>query len=496
MKITLALALVATACATGTRIVFQVPSQTREDAIAESSIVWDGSVLNIPQHTEKLENTNSVAVNALQTANKALKLAKEAIDKIADFKATPGPKGERGMDGEDGEDGEDGKDGKDGKPGPKGDRGMHGEDGEDGEDGKDGKHGKPGKPGPKGERGDATGASDALKKANAAYDVAKSALSDIHETPLLFAAFDKSKCVGGTIDVKTRTCNCPAGFTGGGPYEEGTTYPPCIADPCVDADSGIEGNFLKCVHGTIAGTTGSCRCECGTTGFTGLQCDVCAPGRGREGDKCVACKHPEYNNQESHEAECSPQTCPKGQGVTSDEGWSSKGGNCELCGKNFESLSNDDGQCVPKACQSTDPNGGAYWDCGTGTVSGTYGKCECNCYRTGYSGKSCENALPCQKTDSTALAGYKSCASGQKLTGKTGNCKCEDERDPYEDYRCWSKYRRDKGACGSDSDAHEDRYECAYYVKNWPHLCQFCSSWSQCQDFYAAWEEFPADALK
>jgi len=108
----------------------------------------------------------------------------------------------------------------------------------------------------------------------------------------------------------------------------------------------------SCMYGacydswTDGGSTvalGAYRCDCTTgSGFSGTDCNECAAGMGYDSGeaKCVACAHPQFNDETTHNAPCVDQSCPVGSGVVTDSAgnWDTSGAvgvNCEVCGNGY-----------------------------------------------------------------------------------------------------------------------------------------------------------------
>lgn len=105
-------------------------------------------------------------------------------------------------------------------------------------------------------------------------------------------------------------------------------------------------------------TNDGCSCICTGSGFSGDHCDICAEGMGWNGvlgadAKCTACDFPTVNDQTSHNAVCSHDFCPPGQGTTSDQNvWqpdNSTSDNCVDCTVNRVSPDYY-GQCTKVIC--------------------------------------------------------------------------------------------------------------------------------------------------
>jgi hypothetical protein len=109
----------------------------------------------------------------------------------------------------------------------------------------------------------------------------------------------------------------------------------------------------SCMHGACydswtdggsAVALGAYRCDCTTgSGFSGTDCNECAAGMGYDSGeaKCVACSHPQFNDETTHNAPCVDQSCPVGSGVVTDcasGNWDTSGDlgvNCEVCGNGY-----------------------------------------------------------------------------------------------------------------------------------------------------------------
>ena len=102
-------------------------------------------------------------------------------------------------------------------------------------------------------------------------------------------------------------------------------------------------------------TVDGCSCICGDSGFTGEHCDVCGKGMGWNAttEKCVPCGYPYVNDQTSHDAECSHDYCPPGQGTTQDEHTWSADNTTENCVQCTGITVSPDyyGQCADVVCE-------------------------------------------------------------------------------------------------------------------------------------------------
>jgi len=208
-----------------------------------------------------------------------------------------------------------------------------------------------------------------------------------------------------TAHNATICSSCAHGF-----YKNGTTcqnIDNCAPNPC--------GNGGLCADGIDA-----YMCDC-MKGFTGVNCDLCGSGKGKNNSGyCTDCEYPTYNTVTTHNASCADQTCPDGQGVTSDTSdptWNSSGGNCVDCLLGYES---------PKGVgQCTDINECALNPCkNNGTCTNGLGSYNCTCI-TGYSGKNCSSCADDYfKTDDTCTE----CTMCGKGTSTTTNCSSESNR--------------------------------------------------------------------
>ena len=146
-------------------------------------------------------------------------------------------------------------------------------------------------------------------------------------------------------DVGQSSCkNCNVGFISS---EDRTQCTYCPAE-----DTDYNGNWVTGC-GPWA-TVDGCSCVCGNSGFSGEHCDVCGKGMGwnATSQKCLPCIYPYVNDQTSHDAVCSQDYCPPGQGTTQDKNaWAADNTteNCVWC--TGSTVSPDYyGQCVSVVC--------------------------------------------------------------------------------------------------------------------------------------------------
>jgi surface protein len=160
---------------------------------------------------------------------------------------------------------------------------------------------------------------------------------------------------------------CDYGF-----YKNGTTcqnIDDCAPNPC--------GNEGECIDGIEEYT-----CNC-IKGFTGVNCEECGIGKGKnESGYCVDCTRPTYNSETTHNASCANQSCPSGQGVTSDSSvWNASGANCVDCTFGYDSPKGvgqcaDIDECAQNPCKNN------------ATCTHGVGSYNCTCL-AGYTGKNC-----------------------------------------------------------------------------------------------------------
>ena len=193
-------------------------------------------------------------------------------------------------------------------------------------------------------------------------------------------------CANGVIATGTACTTHDANICSSCSSEYYKTGDTCTGLPC---SGGANGH--PCLNGGNAtGTTGDCGCAC-QNGFSGDNCNECAEGKGFDGGNCVTCERPEINSVTSHSAPCAEQTCPNGEGVTSDnELWVPDGNNCQDCGAGYGSPYGtgqcvDIDECAPSPCQ----NGGKCTD-GVNSYS-------CACAEK-YTGATCETLVITSET--------------------------------------------------------------------------------------------------
>ena len=203
------------------------------------------------------------------------------------------------------------------------------------------------------------------------------------------------------------TCNCSVGFEG---EDCEIDINECVVEPCL-----YDGICTETTDGTTE-APGVFHCACSNYfGYTGLVCDECQAGHGRDREgRCTECAMPQINNVTTKTAPCADQECPEGFGVTSDN-WSTVGVNCEECPFGEGSMAGS-GVCIdycdPDPCQ----NGGA---CLAQTSSYT---CACP---PGFTGVDCEEdinecaSLPCQNG-----AVCTETSDGSTLTPAVYHCEC------------------------------------------------------------------------
>ena len=132
---------------------------------------------------------------------------------------------------------------------------------------------------------------------------------------------------------QTSCKTCPTGYQ----YKDGVT---CDFCPYTDSTHpsytvwGSEGSGSGCPPWSTI--INGCFCDCGDSGFTGDNCDVCGKGNGwngvsDQGANCTDCLYPYVNDQITHDAVCSHDYCPPGSGTTQDQNTWSADNTTENC---------------------------------------------------------------------------------------------------------------------------------------------------------------------
>jgi hypothetical protein len=226
-------------------------------------------------------------------------------------------------------------------------------------------------------------------------------------------------------DIGEYTCDCLTGFEG---LDCEVDVNECLLEPC--QHQGI------CTE-TIDGTTeapGVFHCACSDYfGYTGLLCDKCQPGSGRDlWGRCRVCLYPEINNVTTSTAPCADQECPENYGVSSDN-WDVLGGNCEECpigqlssagsgvcsnmtcplGYTGIICEEDINECEPNPCRHN----------ATCAESGTNpsvepGEYTCSC-PTGYTGINCDEDI------NECILGLDDCVGAAVCLNTLGSFTCE-----------------------------------------------------------------------
>ena len=87
----------------------------------------------------------------------------------------------------------------------------------------------------------------------------------------------------------------------------------------------------------VAGTG----CQTCNNGKSGVGCTECGKGKGWDGQNCVTCAFPQWNNVVTGDARCADHGCPEGEGATGDN----TGVTCAPCAAGTFSDSSTSGQC-------------------------------------------------------------------------------------------------------------------------------------------------------
>ena len=165
-------------------------------------------------------------------------------------------------------------------------------------------------------------------------------------------------------------CKCSGGMVG---INCETNWDDCLSDPCVYGECL---DMLNDYH---------CSCE---RGFSGTNCDQCAPGYGYDRFKCEQCETGKWNNQITFDEPCVALSCPVGQEISHNSEWSVFGATCIDCIDGMESP-NGEGVCSDiNECMRDNPcsNGAVCLNMNPRVSLGKY-KCFCS---AGYEGEHCD----------------------------------------------------------------------------------------------------------
>lgn len=142
---------------------------------------------------------------------------------------------------------------------------------------------------------------------------------------------------------------CPSGYL----YKDGVTCDFCPFSDNTHPSYNVWGSGCP-----PWSTNDGCFCDCGDSGFTGDNCDVCGKGMGWNGvagqdANCTDCLYPYVNDLTTHDAVCSHDYCPPGSGTTQDQNtWSADNTteNCVQC-TGITVSSDYYGQCADIVCE-------------------------------------------------------------------------------------------------------------------------------------------------